>query len=118
MDSNSWLLYVLLVALIIGGDIAASICEVIYKGIYPYLVYVTSLFVVFGLLIMYLRGETALSATKKKKKEPKREETAESNVNPNVNETVQVENKADTVTENNPLILETESVSEEERNKS
>lgn len=56
-----------LAALIIGGDIAAEICAFIYKGIYPYLVYVTSIFVLLGLLIMYLRGESALSSGKKKK---------------------------------------------------
>ncbi len=54
-----------LAALIIGGETASAICTFIYKGVYPYLVYGTSIFVVLGLVKMYLCGETALNAKKK-----------------------------------------------------
>ena len=63
------------VALIIGGDTAENICKVIYKDIYPHLVYWTSVIVLLGLVIMYIKGETALSS--KKKKLEKIEKTAE-----------------------------------------
>ena len=53
-------------ALIIGGDAAAVICEVIYKKIVPVIVYVTNLLIVMGLLSMYLAGEKALTADKAK----------------------------------------------------
>ena len=56
-----------LVAFIFGGEIATTICQFIYNGIYPYLVYFTSITVILGLLKMYLCGETALSAKKNKK---------------------------------------------------
>ena len=48
-------------ALIIGGDTAAAICHFIYKTIVPVMIYVTSATVLFGLLAMYLSGETALT---------------------------------------------------------
>lgn len=54
-------------ALIIGGSTAAAICDFIYKRLYPILVYGSSVIVVLGLVIMYLKGEKALSAEKKKK---------------------------------------------------
>lgn len=53
-----------LVALIIGGDIAAQICEVIYKRIIPVMIYVSTVMVLFGLLTMYLAGEKALTPSK------------------------------------------------------
>ena len=56
-----------LAALIIGGDTAALICEVIYKQIIPVMIYVTTILVVFGLVTMYLAGEMALTASKKSK---------------------------------------------------
>lgn len=55
-----------LAALVIGGDTAALICRVIYKGIFPVIVYSTTIMVLLGLLIMYLSGETALTVHKKK----------------------------------------------------
>ena len=55
------------VALIIGGDTATLICRVIYKEIFPIIVYGTTIMVLMGLLIMYLSGETALTVQKKKK---------------------------------------------------
>ena len=54
-------------ALIIGGNTAALICDFIYNRLYPILVYGSSVLVVLGLAIMYLKGEKALSASKKKK---------------------------------------------------
>lgn len=50
-----------LAALIIGGQIAADICDFIYKDVYPVLVYGSSVIVVLGLITMYLKGEKALS---------------------------------------------------------
>ena len=57
-----------LVALIVGGDTAVLICDFVYKKLYKYLVYVTSVLVLLGLLKMYLSGQTALTSGKKKKK--------------------------------------------------
>ena len=57
-----------LVALILGGDIAAVICEVIYKKIVPVMIYVTTGTVLLGLVTMYLSGETALTVSTGKKK--------------------------------------------------
>ena len=56
-----------LVALIIGGDTAALICKVIYKQIIPVMIYVTTILVMFGLVTMYLAGEMALTASKRRK---------------------------------------------------
>ena len=53
-------------ALIIGGDTAAMICEVIYKKIIPVIIYATNILIVLGLLTMYLAGEKALTTSKKK----------------------------------------------------
>ena len=55
-------------ALCIGGDVAAFLCEVIYKQIIPVLVKVTTSLVMVGLLVMYLSGEVALTAASGKKK--------------------------------------------------
>ena len=55
-----------LAALIIGGDAAVMICEVIYKKIMPIVIYATTGTVLFGLLTMYLAGEKVLTADKKK----------------------------------------------------
>ncbi len=53
-------------ALIIGGDTAAAICEVIYKTIIPYIIKGSTSMVLLGLIAMYLNGEVALTASKKK----------------------------------------------------
>ena len=55
-------------ALIIGGDAAAAICEVIYKRITPVIVYSTTILVLLGLIAMYLNGEMALTGHTRKKK--------------------------------------------------
>lgn len=62
-----------LVALIIGGDTAALICEVIYKKIVPVMIKTTTILVMFGLVTMYLAGEMALTASKQKNGEKKGE---------------------------------------------
>ena len=54
------------VALIIGGDVATAICTVIYKNIFPVIIYLAVGMVLLGLLAMYLAGETALTPDKKK----------------------------------------------------
>lgn len=55
-----------LVALIVGGDAAVLICEVIYKKIMPVIIYCSNIMVVLGLVCMYLAGEYALTSSKKK----------------------------------------------------
>ena len=55
-----------LAALIIGGETAAVICTVIYKTIIPVIIKASTILVLLGLVVMYLNGETALTAHKKK----------------------------------------------------
>lgn len=55
-----------LTALIIGGDTAAAICTFIYKTVIPYIIYGSTVMVLLGLIAMYLAGEVALTANKKK----------------------------------------------------
>ncbi len=52
-------------ALIIGGDVAAAICTVIYKNIIPVIIYAAVIMVLLGLVAMYLAGEKALTPEKK-----------------------------------------------------
>ena len=54
-------------ALIVGGDTAALICEVIYKKIVPSMIYISTIMVLLGLVTMYLAGEMALTTSKKEK---------------------------------------------------
>lgn len=56
-----------LAALIIGGDTAALICEVIYKKIIPVIIYISTIMILFGLLTMYLAGEKALTPSNRNK---------------------------------------------------
>ncbi len=56
-----------LAALIIGGDVATTICAVIYEKIIPVLIYISTSMVLLGLVVMYLSGETALTSSKKKR---------------------------------------------------
>lgn len=53
------------VALIVGGDLATTICRVIYKDVFPIIVYIATIMVLLGLLVMYLSGEQALTVHKK-----------------------------------------------------
>ncbi|MBE6778428.1 MAG: hypothetical protein E7541_03490 [Ruminococcaceae bacterium] len=55
-----------LAALIIGGTTAPLICTFLYKEVFPVIIYASTILVLLGLLIMYLCGETALTADKKK----------------------------------------------------
>ncbi|MBQ3533511.1 MAG: hypothetical protein IJA51_07410 [Oscillospiraceae bacterium] len=55
-----------LAALIIGGETAAVICTVIYKTIIPVIIKASTILVLLGLVVMYLNGEMALTAHKKK----------------------------------------------------
>lgn len=56
-----------LAALIIGGNTATTLCVFIYEKIVPVMIYATTITVLLGLVIMYLSGQTALSAKTKKK---------------------------------------------------
>lgn len=56
-----------LAALIIGGNTAALICDIIYKQIVPVMIKTTTILVMFGLLTMYLAGEMALTPNKRNK---------------------------------------------------
>lgn len=52
-------------ALIIGGDTAAVMCEVIYKNIIPVIIKTSTICVLLGLVVMYLNGEAALTSNKR-----------------------------------------------------
>ena len=54
-----------LAALIIGNETAVEICRVIYKTIIPYIIKISNIMVLLGLVAMYLNGETMLTAKKK-----------------------------------------------------
>lgn len=56
-----------LAALIIGGEVATAICVFIYKTIIPIIIKASTILVLLGLVVMYLSGEKALTADKKKK---------------------------------------------------
>ena len=53
-------------ALIIGGETATAICVFIYKSIIPVIIYASTILVLLGLVVMYLKSEKALTADKKK----------------------------------------------------
>lgn len=57
-----------LAALIIGGDLAVTICAFLYKSVIPAIIYLSVTMVLLGLLAMYLSGEVALTPGKKSKK--------------------------------------------------
>ena len=57
-----------LVALIMGGETATSICVFIYKTICPIIVTLSNVMIIVGLLAMYLNGEKALTISDDKKK--------------------------------------------------
>ena len=60
-------------ALIIGGDVAASICAFIYERIFPVIIYLSVTMVLLGLVVMYLSGQKALTPEKKDAKKHKGE---------------------------------------------
>lgn len=53
-------------ALIIGGNVAAAICAFIWETIVPPMIKLSTVCVLLGLVVMYLNGEVALTANKKK----------------------------------------------------
>ena len=57
-----------LIALIIGGDTAALICEITYKQVIPVIVKISTSMILLGLVCMYLSGEKSLTPSEKKKK--------------------------------------------------
>ncbi len=61
------------VAIIVGGDVATTICTVIYKNILPVIIYLAVVMVLLGLVAMYLAGETALTPEKKQAQKHKGE---------------------------------------------
>lgn len=58
-------------AFIIGGDVAAQICDVIYNHIFKVLIYGGNVIVLIGLLNMYLKRQKSLSISDTKKEENK-----------------------------------------------
>ena len=61
------------VALFVGGDVATTICGVIYNNIFPAIIYLAVIMVLLGLVAMYLAGEKALTPEKQKAKKHKGE---------------------------------------------
>lgn len=57
-----------LAAFIIGGEAAVAICAFIKKHIIPAVTYISTVMVIFGIVIMYFSGEVALAANKKSAK--------------------------------------------------
>ena len=64
-----------LAAFIIGGDVAAAICDIIYNHIFKVLIYGGNVIVLIGLLNMYLKRQKSLSISDTKKDEKKNGET-------------------------------------------
>ncbi len=50
-----------LAAVIIGGETATNMCTWISKSFTPVMIYASTILILFGLLTMYLAGETALT---------------------------------------------------------
>ena len=55
-----------LAALFVGGETAAAICTFVYKTVVPYIIKMSTVMVLLGLVAMYLNGEMALTSNKKK----------------------------------------------------
>ena len=60
-----------IVALCIGGEAAVQICDFIKNYVIKIITYLSTIMVLFGLIIMYVSGQTALSAKKNKGAEQK-----------------------------------------------
>lgn len=56
------------VALIVGGDAAAAICEITYKHVIPIIVKISTVMILLGLGCMYMSGEKSLTPSEKKKR--------------------------------------------------
>ena len=67
LAAGAFIFFGYMAALCIGGDTAATICQWIYKSFVPVMVAGTTCLILFGLLIMYLSGEKALTPDPKKK---------------------------------------------------
>lgn len=52
------------IALIVGGDTAVIICNIMYKKIIPVAIYMSTGMVILGLAAMYMAGEFALTNKK------------------------------------------------------
>ena len=52
------------IALIVGGDAAVTICHIMYKKIIPVAIYMSTGMIVLGLAAMYMAGEFALTSKK------------------------------------------------------
>lgn len=59
--SGGFIFFAYVIALILGGDVAALICDVVSNRIVPILIYVSNICVVLGLIAMYMAGEKALT---------------------------------------------------------
>ena len=55
-------------ALCVGGNTAQIICNFIYKSFFPIIIKASTILVILGLVVMYLNGEMALTASADKKK--------------------------------------------------
>lgn len=66
-----------LIALCIGGRRAEAICVFIYKQYLPVIVYISTIMILIGLIIMYLSREHALTAGKTAEKQQRRAENSE-----------------------------------------
>ena len=53
------------VALVLGGTAAEQICHFIYKILFPYIIKLSTVMVLLGLVVMYLNGEMSLTSGKK-----------------------------------------------------
>ena len=53
--------FAFLAAVLIGGDIAATICAVIRDQVFPVIIYTTTSLILLGLISMYLTGDKALT---------------------------------------------------------
>lgn len=57
-----------LIALLVGGESAQMICTFIYKSFFPVIIKASTVLVILGLIVMYLKGEVALTITADSKK--------------------------------------------------
>lgn len=60
-----------IVAFIVGGNVATTICTFIYKKIFSFLIYASSVIVLLGLVNMYIKNQKLLSVNDKEKSSEK-----------------------------------------------
>lgn len=68
-------LFGFIVAFIFGGEVAISICSFIKTYLITFITYLSTIMVIFGLIIMYLSGEVALTIKKKNNNQKNTEKT-------------------------------------------